>query len=327
MPRLNFGTLLENLVVLEVTRLCFDHSPQEDAIAFASSFAMPPLTQCWSKSENEQSNSPVFNHTFLLDLAKGHNAEQTLQELWSLCIINQSDLPICDFRAAQQGDICHSTGGPNGALLAAILAAQRGRTLHVWVNDSGGRYGLTPPNVPNSQSELPTTLARGGALAGVPVKGTTTEDFGLFPATIASLHAWLTQRNLHVNTHVGFLDPDNYAEGLTRVDPVDHQHWLRVLATDCERVLSVMFFACRYSGPGNVTRNQRITLFHNDEIGLYPQSLVFVYGSFQTGVKIRWPANQISGLVADLSQRVQDAWHDWSPRLGQLTVYVNGQPG
>lgn len=44
-PRLNYGTLLENIVVLETTRICLDRLPPDDSLAFASAFAMPPLTQ------------------------------------------------------------------------------------------------------------------------------------------------------------------------------------------------------------------------------------------------------------------------------------------
>ncbi len=328
MPRLNYGTLLENLIVLEVTRLCFDHSAQAEATAFASSFAMPPLTECWCTSE-DAINSPAFNHAFLLEVAAGQNAEQTqtLQELWSLCIINQPDLPICDFRAAQPDNIRHGTGGPNGALLVAILAAQRGRTIHAWVNDDGGRYGQEPPSEPSAQSELPASLAVAGALSGTPANGTITGDLGLFPGTITTLQEWLTHSGANINTRIGFLDPDNYDQGPTRVDPVDHQHWLRVLAMDCERVLSVLFSTCRNRGPGNADRNQLIARFQSDEVELYPQSLVFEYGIYQTGVKIRWPVNQIDELVADLRRRVRDAWHGWSPRLRDLTLHVNGQPG
>jgi len=44
MPRLNYGTLLENIVVLESTRLGLEHTAAEDALGFATSFAMPPIT-------------------------------------------------------------------------------------------------------------------------------------------------------------------------------------------------------------------------------------------------------------------------------------------
>jgi len=90
MPRLNYGTLLENIVVLEATRLSLDQIGGEDRLALASAFAMPPLTQCWCRPAEEPNRY---------------------------------------------------TGGPNGALLAAMLAAQRRRAIRLWVNDDAGRYG------------------------------------------------------------------------------------------------------------------------------------------------------------------------------------------
>jgi hypothetical protein len=324
MPRLNYGTLLENLIVLEVTRFCFDHSEHEEAIAFASSFAMPPLTECWCTAEDERT-SPVFNHDFLRHLAEDENAEQSLQELWSLCIANQPNLPICEYSGEQDNSIRYGTGGPNGTLLAAMLAAQRGRTIDVWVNDNGDRYGQKTPNKPSAQSELPQTLAHGGVLVGMPGNGNTTERLGMFPDSLPDLHAWLIQRIAHFDTRVGFLDPDNYnTEGQAVVSSFDHRQWLRVLAIEGERVLSVMFFFCRDRRQNRLTR--RVERFHNDELELYPQSLVFEYGNFLTGVKIRWPENEIGELVMDLSQRIFGAWRDWNLRKN-LRIHINGQPG
>ncbi len=101
MPRLNYGTLLENVVTLEVARLCFDLSAAGEAMAFATAFAMPPLTQCWTMSMTEQNNSPVFNDTFLSQLAGGQNTPQTLREAWAICLSNRPALPVCCLRVAQ----------------------------------------------------------------------------------------------------------------------------------------------------------------------------------------------------------------------------------
>ena len=87
MPRLNYGTLLENIVVTESTRICLDQSSVDEPVAFASAFAMPPLTQCWCKP-SEVANSPCFNDAFLRQLAAKHSAPQTLEQFWSLCINN-----------------------------------------------------------------------------------------------------------------------------------------------------------------------------------------------------------------------------------------------
>jgi hypothetical protein len=328
MPRLNYGTLLENVVTLEVVRLCFDRSAVDEVMGFATSFAMPPLTQCWARSMTEQNNSPAFNEAFLSQLAVSQNTPQSLREAWALCISNHPTLPVCRLRVAQPENCLYSSGGPNGALLAAMLAAQRSREIHIWVNDDGGRYGEVPPALPNSETEVPNTLAHGAALVGAHANGTATHDPGMFPGTIPGLQAWLTQGAGNTATiRVGFLDPDNYTEGQTQVTRDQHQRWLRVLASNGERTFSAMFFSCQNRGTGNAARNQRLAWFHDDEVGLYPRALVFEYGNHQTGVKIRWPADQIGQVTAELRRRVQAAWHGWSPQLGALTVHEDGQPG
>ena len=40
MPRLNYGTLLENIVVLESTRMCLDRCSGNGPIGFATAFAL-----------------------------------------------------------------------------------------------------------------------------------------------------------------------------------------------------------------------------------------------------------------------------------------------
>jgi hypothetical protein len=328
MPRLNYGTLLENVVSLEVARLGFDRSADDEALAFATAFAMPPLTQCWARSMTEQNNSPAFNNAFLSQLAAGQNTPQSLREAWAICISNTPAVPVCRLRVAQPDNCLYNSGGPNGALLAAMLAAQRTREIHVWVNDDGGRYGEVPLALPSSQSEVPNTLARGAVLVGAQANGTAMYEPGMFPGTIPGLQAWLAQGAGNTTTvRVGFLDPDNYAEGQTQVTRDQHQRWLHILANNCERTFSAMFFSCHNRGTGNAARNQRLAWFHDDEVGLYPRSLVFEYGNHQTGVKIRWPADLIGQVAAELRRRIQAAWHEWSPQLGALTVHEDGQPG
>jgi hypothetical protein len=117
---------------------------------------------------------------------------------------------------------------------------------------------------------------------------------------------------------------DNYAEGRTQVSAHDHRNWLRVLATGRSRVLSATFSGCQNRGLGNAARNERVAAFHNDEVELYPHSLVFEYGNFQTGLKIRWPANSIDHVIANLRQMVEAAWNGWSFSMNTLTVHLDG---
>ena len=138
MPRLNYGTLLENIVVLESTRLGLEHTAAEDALGFATSFAMPPITQCWCKV-SEDAGNPRFNHAFLLRLGTRLGRPASLQAMWSLCMKNSPKLPVRPFHQTD-GRLLFDSGGPNGALLASLLAVQSGRTILLWINDNAERY-------------------------------------------------------------------------------------------------------------------------------------------------------------------------------------------
>jgi hypothetical protein len=54
--------------------------------------------------------------------------------------------------------------------------------------------------------------------------------------------------------------------------------------------------------------------------------MVFEYGNFQTGIRVRWPKESILEVVEDLKQRVEAAWSGWSSSLRALTLHLNGQP-
>ena len=102
MPRLNRGTLLENIVVIESTRMCLDRSTTGQPLGFASAFAMPALTQCWCKASERKTRR--FNHEYLRQLAAGQQEPQSLKELWCLCIRNEAKLPFWSFHDDRQQD-------------------------------------------------------------------------------------------------------------------------------------------------------------------------------------------------------------------------------
>src|SRR5688572_2920262 len=125
MPRLNYGTLLENIVVLELTRYLLEELPVDSALAFATSFAMPPLTQCWCK-DAEVANNPYCCDEFLRKLVGTATHPATLQSFWSLCLNNRPSLEVRPFYQKAERRL-YVSGGPNGALLASMLALQSGR--------------------------------------------------------------------------------------------------------------------------------------------------------------------------------------------------------
>lgn len=328
MPRLNYGTLLENVVTLEVARLGFDYSDRVGVLAFATAFAMPPLTECWAKTANERKISPFFNECFLSQLTELATTPYSLQKAWVACVQNVLNLPFCRFRVADNENLRYEFAGPNAALLVAMLATHLRREIRIWANDNGERYGEVNPAVPNSQSELERTVEYGARLLGADPIGSVNYVGTNFPDSIDALSEWLTQGAGNAATvRVGFLDPDNYAEGNTQVTRWQHQNWLRVLAEGRERAFSAMYSFCMNRGPQNANRNQRLAWFHADECERYPRSLVFEYGNHQTGVKIRWPEAKIDEISGKLRERVNNAWSSWHERLGPLTIHSDGNPG
>jgi len=271
-------------------------------------------------------NSPWFNHEYLRQLAAGQQEGQSLKELWSLCIRNETKLPSWSFH--DDRPLVYSSAGPNGALLASILCAQRGRQIHLWINDDAGRYGKLSALCQDPPADSSDTLVQGASLAKRQATGTACEVSGQFPQTLPGLAEWLGRGAVRTAPiRLGFLDPDNYAEGGTQVAPADHQRWLDVLADDSDKVVSAIFSGCQNRGAENVARDQRLGWFHEDAVDLYPLSVMFEYGGFQTGVKIRWPKDAIQAAVEDLRLRVEVSWRGWSPSLGPLTVHLNGEPG
>ncbi|HZI11232.1 MAG TPA: hypothetical protein VE153_12675 [Myxococcus sp.] len=328
MPRLNYGTLLENLVVTEVARACLRATDSSSSVVFASSFAMPPLTQCWAKRTDGR-NSPGFGEVFVRGLRGQQRAVTTsLRDMWGRCVINKPRLPVSRLRDTQLEYVAYEYEGPNGALLVAMLANAEGRELHQWINDDGGRYGEVPPTQPSSASEVPRTMEHAASLNEKPAIGSATYVPGRFPNTVSELQRWLTaEPAARACVRVGFLDPDNYVEGDASVSQDGHQRWLCALASECDHAVSVLFMMCQNRGTANQERDHKLRQFDGDEKSLFSRSIVFEHGNFQTGVKVRWPADTVEEFVSELSRRVQKGWSQWREGMKGLTVHVDGRPG
>src|SRR5437879_4913393 len=98
MPRLNHGTLLENLVVLEVTRVLA--TAPEATVEFACAFAMSPLTQCWHNTQHEPGNNPRFNANVMANLLNGDlqvGGPMSYSALLLDCLLNVRNLPVVPY--------------------------------------------------------------------------------------------------------------------------------------------------------------------------------------------------------------------------------------
>jgi hypothetical protein len=312
MPRLNHGTLLENLVVLEVARVLTRHP--EATIEFACSFAMPPLTQCWHRTLQEPGNNPRFNAGVMANLLNGTFAVGTPTSYSALlrdCLANAPSLPVVPYALTGATQLCEY-GGPNGALLAALLTMRQGQSIRIWSNDlvdNRARYRGTPR--PDASTECPRTTEYAAAL--LPVNGATLgADWFCgqeFPDSVPAMASWCGRCVIRI----GFLDPDSYvAAGDPKPGQIDsstHSRWLTNLHRDAEITAGIMFFASQ-NAPA---KPALIAAFHDDARGDYPRSVVFCHGNYMVGVKLRCHETDRIHLIIE---SVRDAWGSWSEMVG-----------
>ncbi|HJT78902.1 MAG TPA: hypothetical protein VJ739_17020 [Gemmataceae bacterium] len=313
MPRLNHGTLLENLVVLEVARVLTRRT--EATVEFACSFAMPPLTQCWHRTQQEPVNNPRFNAGVMANLLNGTfavGAPTSYSALLRDCLANAPSFPVVPYALTDATQLCEY-GGPNGALLAALLTTRRGQSIRIWSNDLAdhrARYRGTP--VPDASTECPRTTeyAAGLSPGNSAMPGVDLFCGQEFPDSVPAMASWCGGCAIRI----GFLDPDSYvAAGAPvpgQVDRSAHCRWLTDLHRDAETTAGVMFFASQYA-PG---RPALIAAFHDDARDDYPRSVVFCHGNYMVGVKLRCHETDRIHLIID---RVRDAWVSWSEMVGR----------
>ncbi len=321
MPRLNHGTLLENLVVLEVARTL---GALAETLEFASAFAMPPLTQCWHKTPQERGNNPRFNSDRVAGLLGGTiqpGRASSYSALLLDCLRNSPDLPVVPY--ADSSAAALPQGGPNGALLVALLRRQAGQKTRIWSNDivdSSARYRGAQHD---ASSECPRTREYAESLRPAARGTVPSDDFcGLeFPSSAGTLAAWRQS----CEVRLGFLDPDSYvATGAAQpgqVDRAGHARWLHALSGRTSTTAGMMFFANRSA----LARPALMRAFHDDAVTDFPHSVVFRHGNYMVGVKLRGARGNSLGAVV---RGVEKAWASWARIVGRnpsgLSSYLDG---
>lgn len=322
MARLNHGTLLENLVVPEATRVIASGAP---TLEFAHAFSMPPLTEGWHRTPHEPKNNPRFNLERIEELLAGKVARGRPTSYASFlleCLENAPGIPVVPY--AVQPVARRGACGPSGALLAALLRRSAGQSLRLWSNDLGqsGRYRDATRD---AASQCPLTSDHARALLAQPGSAPADAFCGdPFPLSVPAMTAWRRP----CDVRIGFLDPDGYV-GTGRLEPgkVDsrgHALWLDALAGATSLAVGIMFFASEHAPgrPGLVAR------FHADAVTAYSRSIVFRHGIYMVGVKLSDPrSDRARRRVA----AVREAWADWAALVGKdpygLSVDVDGKYG
>jgi hypothetical protein len=312
MPRLNHGTLLENLVVLEVTRVLATRP--DTTCEFAAAFAMPPLTQWWQKGQYEHNSNTRLNAEVITKLRSGVLAigpEASYSALLRACLTNTPDLPVVPYALT---DAYHglSIGGPNGALLAAMLRRHHGQAFRLWSNDISGLSARYREAARDASTECPLTSQHAHAL----INGGGDESFveafcdHTFPNSVEAFAAWRKE----CAVRIGFLDPDMYVgdndaqEG--HVNSAGHIEWLTNLHVGASDTAAVMYFNHRTAS----YRRDLIEAFHMDAVADFPRSVVFVHGNHMVGVKLRGPKAEDSHTR--VVRNVASAWAAWATIVG-----------
>lgn len=214
MPILNKGTLLENIVLLESARVLLDLKWAGLPFEFVNSFAMPPLSK-WKAKKNEE----CYSKGSLEDLgAADAPSPETYQSLLWHCL-RQQNVEV----------------GPNGALLVAMLVAQRDEPLRLWLNDTpdikGKFYGDALPELGKIDKIVSDVLGK-----SVTPKFTIATCSERYPSSLFHVNNNLQKVQYewpaNAGVRLGFLDPSQYRLD-TKVGPYthsdNHRDWLDIL--------------------------------------------------------------------------------------------------
>src|SRR5690349_14478834 len=124
MPIQNVGTLLENMVITESVSVMLNQVPEGKQLGFATAFAMPTLSE-W----RPHAQAVGLSDAALKEMSRSHD-DTDFVTVMSCCV-----------------SYCREKG-PNGALLAAVLATIKGSGLRIWANDiPDGHYGNAIPSL------------------------------------------------------------------------------------------------------------------------------------------------------------------------------------
>lgn len=124
MPIQNVGTLIENMVVTESVSVMLNQVPAGKQLGFVTAFAMPTLSE-W----RPHAQAVGLSAAALAAMSRSHYETDFISAM-SHCL-----------------SYCRNKG-PNGALLAAVLATMKGTRLRIWANDiPDGHYGNAIPSL------------------------------------------------------------------------------------------------------------------------------------------------------------------------------------
>jgi hypothetical protein len=289
------GTLLENIVLVEATRLLFDET-EGGPVEFVNSFAMPPLAE-WRRHPA----TSYFNDERIAACINSHEAEHSTDYAGLLRACCERD-PFL---------------GPNGALLVGVLATRLGKRLRYWLNDMG-----ESPHYPGAVEQL---RGFGPLLARLVPDGQEPLAVSVcnlpYDASLANLRDALDVWREAGNpvARIGFLDPDRYrvsGRSPAETSSVDHRRWLRIV----EEGVSGLALSVHFTGHRNypTLRTELESMRRDAESQGFQASLTARHGYYTTTISIHDPGGPTSARwrLDALRTQISAAWELWCRMTG-----------
>jgi hypothetical protein len=291
MPIRNVGTLLENIVLVEVARLVFEHA--ESPVDFANAFTMPPLSP-WKEHRNQQR----FDAASIAARTLDPTPTTSYAALLSACCTPDPN-----------------RGGPSGALLVAMLARRLGVLVRFWLNDLavGAHYDGAMVSLGRFSALLAELEPRGTDPVAVVTCGEP------YPASLPSLRAALDGWHVGMpmaSAMIGFLDPNRYriagAAGPETSSP-DHRRWLAALRSGGPPIAVSVHFTGHNHWPTLRPEIERLRQDAADEG--YAWSLTAMHSHYATIVSLAHAQPAVAeALRRILDGRLHAAWNAWCGR-------------
>jgi len=281
MPRANVGTLLENIVLVEVTKSLLANSADGDVIDFMNSFVMPPISEWRSKASD-----------YGLDPS---------------CLSRVSRRPVlsgdyCSLMAA-----CHrydSARGPNGALLFNLILRTSNRIGRFWLNDAPDE-NMRYTNEPFDLAALNTAVE--AILSTTSVSGEVATCRRLFPGSLEELEIQLNNWRVQLSSaRLGYLDPDQYTATArepdsAHTDSASVRRFLSLLGEGYDAPVACVHFT---SNQMKEALEQQIHGLRGDGLAMFFDVCVCRHGRYAVIIFHR-------NYAFDFATPIYSSWNSW----------------
>lgn len=281
MPRANVGTLLENIVLVEVTKSLLANSVKGNVIDFINSFVMPPISEWRSKVSDYGLDPNSLTH---VSGRPGLSADYT--SLMAAC--HRYD----------------SARGPNGALLFNLILRISDRIGRFWLNDAPDE-NMRYTNEPFDLAALnPATDA---ILRTTSVSSEVATCRRLFPDSLLDLEKQLNHWRIQSSAaRLGYLDPDMYAPtqrepNSAHTDSSSVRRFLSLLGYGYDAPVACVQFTANQM---NEALDQQIDGLRGDGLAMNFDVCVCRHGRYAVIIFHR-------NFGFDFATAVHSSWNDW----------------